>query len=96
VPEGWTATEPGYFGTLDDGRDTLAAIQTYRQTGEKWKAAYDELRGQFLTTTGTITGQVKALEKQLDQEREAWKARATRNIVLVVILAGGIGYLMGR
>jgi hypothetical protein len=99
VPEGWTTTEQGYFGTLPDGRDTLAALQTYRQTSERWKAAYSDLRTEFLTTAENLREQMAALEKQINNERRAWKAEVVRsrtNNLLWIILAGGIGYAVGR
>jgi hypothetical protein len=99
VPENYMTTEPGYFGTLEDGRDTLAAIQTYRQTGERWKAAYSDLRKEFLTTTDEIKKQMTALEGQINNERRTWKAEIVRsrtNTLLWMVLAGGIGYAAGR
>jgi hypothetical protein len=99
VPENWTATEPGYFGSLQDGRDTLAAIQTYRQTSERWKAAYTDLRTEFLTTTEDIKRQMTALEGQINVERKAWRAEIVRsrtNNWVWIVLAGGIGYAVGR
>lgn len=99
VPAGWTAAEPGYFGALNDGRDTLAALQTYRQTSERWKAAYSGLRTEFLTAAGDIKKQMAKLEDQLNNERKAWKAQAVRertNKLLWIALAGGIGYAIGR
>jgi hypothetical protein len=99
VPENYTTTEPGYFGTLQDGKDTLAAIQTHRKTSERWKAAYSDLRTEFWTTTEDIKRQMTELEKQLGGERKAWKAEIernrTRNILLLVIV-GGLGYAAGR
>jgi hypothetical protein len=98
VPAGWTATEPGYFGTLEDGRDTLAALQTYRQTSERWKAAYSDLRTEFLTTTGDIKAQMSDLAEQLNGERKAWKAEIARgrtNNWIWAVIAGGLGFLTG-
>lgn len=99
VPAGWTTEEQGYFGTLQDGRDTLAALQTYRQTSERWKAAYSDLRTEFLTTTEDIKRQMVDLQGQLNNERKAWKAEIVRsrtNTLLWVVLAGGLGYAAGR
>jgi hypothetical protein len=99
VPEGWTTTEPGYFGTLQDGRDTLAALQTYRQTSERWKAAYSDLRTEFLTTTEDIKAQMAKMETQINAERKAWRAEIVRsrtNMLLWIAVAGGIGYAAGR
>jgi hypothetical protein len=103
VPLGWTATEPGYFGTLEDGRDTLAALQTYRQTSERWKAAYSDLRTEFLTTTEDIKKQMTALEEQINSEREAWKKEVAKaetkgfwSTFWTILGAGGLGYAVGR
>jgi hypothetical protein len=99
VPEGWTTTEQGYFGTLQDGRDTLAAIQTYRQTSERWKAAYADLRTEFVTTTDDIKKQMAALGDQLNNERKAWKAEVARSkgsTWFWIAVAGGVGYAAGR
>jgi hypothetical protein len=77
----------------------LAAVQTYRQTSERWKAAYSDLRTEFLTTTEGIKKQMAALESQLNDERKAWKAEIVRgktNNLLWIVLAGGIGYAVGR
>jgi hypothetical protein len=77
----------------------LAALQTYRQTSERWKAAYSDLRTEFLTTTEDIKKQMTALEGQLNNERKAWKAEIVRsrtNNLLWIVLAGGIGYAAGR
>jgi hypothetical protein len=98
VPAGWTATEPGYFGTLADGRDTLAALQTYRQTGERWKAAYSDLRTEFIKTTEEIKEKMAELEEQINAERRAWRAEVSRgraNSLLWIAAAGGIGFLAG-
>ena len=99
VPQGWTATEPGYFGTLDDGRDTLAALRTHRETGERWKAAYTDLRTEFIGTVEDIKGQMRTLEEQLNAERVAWRAEIVRsrtNNLLWIALAGGIWYAAWR
>jgi hypothetical protein len=74
-------------------------VQTYRQEGETWKAAYSDLRREFLTTTEDIKKQMTALEGQINKERGAWKAEIVRsrtNNLLWIILAGGVGYAAGR
>ena len=99
VPAGWTATEPGYFGTLDDGRDTLAALQTYRETAERWQAAYSDLRTEFITSTNQIKSQMADLANQLNSERKARKTENERGWwkeLLRAVVFGGIGYAVGR
>jgi hypothetical protein len=90
VPAGWTATEPGYFGTIADGRDTLAALQTYRETSERWKAAYSDLRTEFITSTEEINKKIAGLEEQLNNERKAWQAEANKNPIW-----GAVGIIVG-
>jgi hypothetical protein len=72
VPAGWTATEAGYFGTLEDGRDTLAALQTYRLTSERWRAAHQDLYDEFVKNSRQVQRDIKALEAQINKERSAW------------------------
>jgi hypothetical protein len=92
-------TEAGYFGTLDDGKDTLAALQTYRQTSERWKAAYEDLKREFTATAEGIQNQVDALESQIDVERKAWKsavASGQTNVLWVILGAVTVVFAVGR
>ncbi|GHV45743.1 hypothetical protein FACS1894204_05690 [Synergistales bacterium] len=99
VPAGWTSEEAGYFGTLEDGRDTLAALQTYRLTAQRWEAAHEDLRAEFVRNSEQVKADIIALEAQINEERKAWKAEVararTRNVIWVV-LAGAAGYAIGR
>jgi hypothetical protein len=77
----------------------LAALQTYRETGERWKAAYSDLREEFLITADEIKTRMADLETQLNSERRAWKAEVVRsrtNNLLWIVLAGAAGYAAGR
>ncbi|HCL78927.1 MAG TPA: hypothetical protein DIC53_03045 [Synergistaceae bacterium] len=73
VPEGWTTPDAGYFGTEQDGRDTLEALRTYREEATAWEAAYNALKAEFDTLRAELDMKFAALEKSLDKEREAWK-----------------------
>lgn len=95
VPAGWTSTEPGYWLTEHDGRDLLAALQTYRQEAELWEKATRSIEGSVERFQAEITEQLEALEDQLNAERRAHRA-AQRRSWIYVALAGGIGYALGR
>jgi hypothetical protein len=74
-------------------------VQTYRQTSERWEAAYSDLRTEFLTTAGGLKQQMAALEEQINNERQAWKAEVSRsraNMILWIAAVGAAGYLVGR
>ncbi|GHV34409.1 hypothetical protein FACS1894187_04900 [Synergistales bacterium] len=74
-------------------------IQTYRQTGERWKAAYSDLRTEFLTTADDLKKQMAELNEQFGNERAAWKKEAARSRtsnILWIIVAGVAGYAVGR
>jgi hypothetical protein len=83
---------------LEDGRDALAALQTYRQTSERWKAAYSDLRTEFITSNEEIKNRMADFAAQLNGEREAWKAeikRSRANALIWIIVAGGVGGAVG-
>ncbi|MDR2527762.1 MAG: hypothetical protein LBD04_01915 [Synergistaceae bacterium] len=52
--------------------------QAYRQVGEKWRAAYEEQRAEFIGVTETLTERLTALERRIGEERKAWRAEAAR------------------
>ena len=76
VPGGWTTPDAGYFGTEQDGRDTLEALRTYRESSEAWEKAYNALHGEFDTLRAELD-MFATLEKSLDKEREG-RARSGR------------------
>lgn len=78
VPRGWTTPDAGYFGTEQDGRDTLEALRTYRESSEAWEKAYNALHGEFGTLRAELNLKFAALEKSLNAEREAWKGEVRK------------------
>ena len=99
VPAGWTATEPGYWGTVADGRDTLAAIQSYREEAELWERTAASMQEEVAVAQVEMSAQLEALRTELDAERQAWRreiATERGRTWLYVALAGGIGYALGR
>ncbi len=73
VPAGWTATEPGYFGSEQDGRDTLEAVRTYREERDSWRRAFEEARDENRDFQAKMEERFSSLEKSLEAERTAWK-----------------------
>ncbi|GHV45312.1 hypothetical protein FACS1894204_04120 [Synergistales bacterium] len=92
--------EAGYFGTLADGRDTLAALQTYRLTADKWQGAYQDLRAEFVRNSEQVRADIKALEAQVNAERRAWKAEVTRSrtqsLIWGIIIGAGAATMVRR
>ena len=99
MPAGWTSDEAGYFGSLADGHDTLAAVQTYRLQYERVTVAYQDLHREFVRNTEQVKADIKALEAQINKERRAWRvevARARARNIIWVVIAGAAGFLVGR
>ena len=99
VPAGWIAPAQGYYLTEPAGRDVLSALQSRRQTGEAWERAYGDLRTEFLTATDEMRAQLKAIENNLNAERQAWRAeirKARSEKWLWMIGAAAVGYAAGR
>jgi hypothetical protein len=62
--------ELGIFGTLEDGRDTLMALRTYRESSDRWQSAYEELLEDYTTTLSSTKDQLKEIENNLQAEKE--------------------------
>ena len=96
MPQGWITDQQGYFGSLDDGRDTLSAIQTYRFLSEKWSSAYESQNKLFMTNLNETKTQLSELERQINSERKAWSTEVKRNrsnnfiLMLVVVGVGAL------
>ena len=99
IPAGWTAPVQGYFLEEQAGRDVLSALQSRRETSERWEAAYTDLRTEFLTTADELKGQIKAIEDNINAERTAWRSevRRARTGGWVWAAAGVLaGYFVGK
>lgn len=91
--------EPGIWGDLETARDTAAALQSRRKERDTWKAAVQDLRKELTISAEENARRLDALERQISEERTAWRAevRKARSTALVwMILAGGIGFAVGR
>jgi hypothetical protein len=98
VPAGWTATEPGYWGTVTDGRDMLAMLQSYRQEAELWERTVASMQAEVASFRAEIDTEMKTLRDELNAERLAWKeVTAERSRTwLYVVGALGLGIAIGR
>lgn len=99
MPQGWTTSEPGVWGDLNTARDTAAALQSRRKERDAWKAAVQDLRRELTTSAEENARRLDALERQLAEERAAWRSevrKAKGTALLWVVLAGGIGFAVGR
>ena len=92
VPGGWTTPDAGYWGTEQDGRDTLEAIRTYREEATAWENAYNALKAEFDSLRAELDLKFATLEKSLDKERAAWKGevRKARGPGLGVFIGYGV------
>lgn len=91
--------EPGYFGSEPDGRDTLAAMKTYKEQSKAWENAYGDLRSEILSYQKSTKEELNLLKEQMEVERRAWKREIqvsqTKNTIYL-LLAFGIGYMAGN
>ena len=78
VPAGWTAPEPGYWGTEAAGRDTLSALRTYREERDTWRQGYEELQSRTEEMVTAWEARIRALEDSISEEREGWKRELRR------------------
>jgi hypothetical protein len=99
VPAGWTTTEQGYWGTVTDGRDMLAMLQSYRQEAELWERTVTSMQEEVAVAQVEMTAQLEALRTELSAERQAWRreiAAERGRTWLYVVGALGLGFVIGR
>ena len=99
MPQGWTTPEPGVWGDMDTARNTVAALQARRKERDAWRAAVQDLRKELVTSAEENARRLDALERQISEERAAWRAevrKAKGTALLWAVLAGGIGFAAGR
>jgi len=99
VPAGWTTPVQGYFLEEAAGRDVLVALQSRRETSERWEAAYTDLSSEFKTTTDQLRVEVTELNEQFRRERNAWRAEVSRQKIWNIaspVIAVGVGIAIGR
>ncbi len=81
VPTGWTAQRPGYWGEIEDGRDTLAALRTAREEAAAWEKAFyasedrrEKFEAHFNSRLDDLEASMNAREKAHKQEVRKAKA----------------------
>lgn len=73
VPQGWQTTEPGYWGTMTDGRDTLEMVLVYREERDSWRRAFEAAQEANRTFHSQMEARFDSLERSVETERAAWK-----------------------
>lgn len=84
---------------MGTARDTAAALKARREERDAWKAAVQDLRKELTTSAEENVRRLDALERQIAEERVAWRSetrKAKGGTLLWIVLAGGIGYAVGR
>ena len=84
---------------METARDTAAALQSRRKERDTWKTAVQDLRKELTISAEENARRLDALERQLAEERTAWRAevrKARSTALLWAVLAGGIGFAVGR
>jgi len=84
VPEGYVTTEEGYFGTIQDGKDTLAIIKSSKEEARVYKQGYNDIKNEFLSFQKSSKQQLAELKASLDQERIESRKRNVKNVILGV------------
>jgi hypothetical protein len=92
VPPGWAATDEGYYLNAEALSSLTAAAKTYRLERDAWTKAYYELSDKSDEFRGRVEARMKDLERQLDEERAAWKASIRRARSPGFGLFAGAGY----
>jgi hypothetical protein len=95
VPPGWTATDEGYFLNAEALSSLTAAAKTYRLERDAWESAYYELSQNSKSYAAETRHSVSNLQKQIDDEREAWKSSLRRARAPGAGIFAGVGYTSG-
>ena len=80
-------------------RDTAAALKSRREERDAWRGAVQDLRKELATSAEENARRLDALERQFSEERTAWRSetrKAKGTALLWALLAGGIGFAVGR
>jgi len=73
VPTEWTSSRPGYWGEIEDGRDTLAALKTAREEATAWKKAYYASEARRVEFEKNISKRFDGMEDSLAVREKAHK-----------------------
>lgn len=67
--------DAGYWGDEVDGRDTLAALTSYKKERDTWEAAFAAQTEENRLFQREIKDQFFALTENLNVERQEWKKK---------------------
>jgi hypothetical protein len=95
VPPGWTATDEGYFLNAEALSNLTAAVKTYRLERDAWESAYYELSKSSESYAVEMRRSVKDLQRQIDDERTAWRSSLRRARAPGAGVFAGVGYTSG-
>lgn len=87
------------FGDFGTARDTAEALRSTRQERDSWKAAVQDLRRELTMSAEENRLRLSALEKEFADERAVRKKEIRRErerSLLLILIAGGMGYAAGR
>ena len=91
MPTGWTAQRPGYWGEIEDGRDTLAIIKTAQGEATAWEKAYYTSEANRIKFENSITIRFDDMEESLAVREKAHKkeVRAAKAPGWGIFIGGG-------
>ena len=92
VPPGWTAQDEGYFLNAEALSSLAGAAKTYRLERDEWQKSYNELSDQSIKAQRALQAQLAELRRDLDGERDSWRAAVRRARSPSVGVFGGVGY----
>ena len=99
VPKGYITEEAGYFGNQSDMAEAVTALQSRREERDHWRAAYSDLRTEFITTTEEQNKKLAVLADEINNVNKAWKAAIagsrSGNWILPALF-GILGFAVGR
>jgi hypothetical protein len=100
VPPGWTTNIEGYFLDEPALQCLVADGESWEATYFKWKKAYDEMADRHTAYVSTSKERLITLQRQIDDERAAWRQQIEQERVAWQIKARkarapGVGIFAG-
>lgn len=81
--------------TEQAGRDILEGWRSDRSAKDTYKAALDELYGEWQTFKGDMTAQIAEIRDSHAKERQEWQRELRRARAPGFGVFGGVGYMTG-
>lgn len=100
IRAGWTAPAAGYYLTATAMRDTIAGWTEARKVADVRQQALEALRDEIAAQTQQIKRDLVDLQREITEERKAWRSRVRRGkaqgLVYGILIGGVTGYLVKR